>query len=438
MEAQVVRKISWRILPLIWICYVAAFIDRVNVSFAAEAFKTDLGFNADVFGAGAGIFFIGYFLFEVPSNVILHKVGARVWIARIMIVWGLVSTSMIFIQGKGSFYALRFLLGAAEAGYFPGMILYLTYWFPSAYRSRTIGLFMTAPAVAEIIGGPLSGFLLDHPCFGVKGWQWLFLVEGLPSVVLGLAVLALLPDGPGRVSWLTPAEKDWLSARLESERRDVPKLGFFEALRHPRVLVLCLLCFLLCTGGYGLGMFLPQVLRGAFPSVSNTQLGFLTAIPSLIAAVVMILWARHSDRRGERRWHVAIPAWIAAVGLATSSLGVAPALAVVCMTAGVSGRWASNPPFWALPTTFLSGTAAAGGIALINSIGNLGGYAGPRLMGALQVWTGTHAAGLRLMSFALLAAGLLALALRLRPSPQPTPAALPTPARSHPTPIETA
>jgi len=217
MEERVFRKIAWRILPLIWICYVAAFIDRVNVSFAAEAFRTRLGFDADVFGTGAGIFFFGYFLCEVPSNVILHRVGARLWIARIMIVWGLVSSAMMFIGGKGSFYGLRFLLGAAEAGYFPGMILYLTYWFPSEYRSRTIGLFMTAPAVAEIVGGPLSGFLLDHPAFGLQGWQWLFLMEGLPSIALGIAVLALLPDGPRRVAWLSADEKVWLAVRLEGE-----------------------------------------------------------------------------------------------------------------------------------------------------------------------------------------------------------------------------
>ena len=422
MEERVVGKAARRILPLIWLCYVAAFVDRVNVSFAAEAFRTDLGFDARIFGNGAGIFFLGYFLFEVPSNAILHRVGARVWIARIMIGWGIVSACMMFIRGPWSFYSLRFLLGVAEAGYFPGMILYLTYWFPSAYRSRTIGWFMTAPAVAEIVGGPLSGWLLDHPAFGLRGWQWLFLAEGLPSVLLGLAVLALLPDGPARVGWLTADEKAWLAARLEAERRERPSLGFLEALRHPRVLVLCLLCFLLCTGGYGLGMFLPQVMRGAFPTATNTQLGLLAAVPSLFAAVAMLLWARSSDRTGERRWHVALPAWLAALGLATSSLGLAPALAVVGLTLGVSGRWASNPPFWSLPTAFLSGSAAAGGIALINSIGNLGGYAGPALMGLLHERTGSHALGLRILACLLVAAGLLALALRLRPSPPPLPA----------------
>lgn len=430
IERRVTSRIAWRILPFIWICYVAAFIDRVNVSFAADAFRTHLGFDSDVFGTGAGIFFFGYFLFEVPSNLILHKVGARRWIARIMILWGLISSAMMFIRGPWSFYGLRFLLGAAEAGFFPGMILYLTYWFPSAYRSRTIGLFMTAPAVAEVIGSPLSGWLMDHAPAGLQGWQWLFLVEGLPSLALGLAVLWLLPDGPKHVRWLDDAERAWLAARLEAERVErerAQRLTVGQALSHPRVLALCLVCFLLCTGGYGLGMFLPQVVRSAWPALTNTELGLLVSLPSLLAAGSMFLWSRHSDRTGERRWHVALPAWTAAAGLALGALALPPAMAFACLAFGVAGRWASNPPFWSMPTAFLSGAAAAGGIALINSIGNLGGFAGPKLMGLLRESTGSHTAGLLSMAAALAAGGTIALLLRRR-----EPASLTLPAASTP------
>ena len=422
LERRVMSKATWRLVPFMCLCYLVAYLDRVNVGYAALQMKTDLQFSDNVYGLGSGIFFIGYFLFEVPSNILLERLGARVWIARIMIVWGILSSAMLLVKTPWMFYLLRFLLGAGEAGFFPGMILYLTYWFPTAYRSRTVALFMAAAATAGLVGNPLSGLLLDrHPAW-LQGWQWLFLIEGVPSIVLGIAVLLLLPNGPRNVRWLDDEELNWLTARLDSERaareaKHAMTLG--QALAHPRVLVLSLLYFLIVIGGYGLDFFMPQVLEAAFPQISKTRLGSLGGIPPGITVLVMILWGRRSDARRERRWHVALPSWWAALGLLLASLPVPAPLTVAALALAVSGRWSSIPPFWGLPTAFLSGTAAAGGIALINSIGNLGGFVGPYVMGWLKGATGNHALGLRVLAGAFVAGGILSIALRIREADVP-------------------
>ena len=418
-ERRLMAKITWRLIPFLCLCFLVAFLDRVNVGFAALTMQADLHFSEAMYSTGAGIFFIGYFLFEVPSNLILEKVGARLWIARIMVVWGIISSAMMFVTTPGSFYVLRFLLGAAEAGFFPGIILYLTYWFPTAYRSHTVAMFMTAPALSGIVGGPLSGYLLDHHPDSLLGWQWLFLVEGVPSVLLGIAVLVFLPNGPAKAKWISPAEADWLSRRLDRERAERDKhhaMSVWRALTHPRVLMLSLIYFLIVIGAYGFDFFMPKILRKAFVSASLTELGLLSAIPSLFTVFVMVLWGRRSDRLDERRWHVVWPAVWAAVGLTIASFEdvVHPVVALAAVAIAVSGRWSCIPPFWSLPTAFLSGTAAAGGIALINAIGNLGGYVGPKLMGFMKTATGSYAVGLRVLAAAYIAGAVLVLSLRLR------------------------
>jgi D-galactonate transporter len=425
-ERRLMAKISWRLIPFLCFCFLVAFLDRVNVGFAALTMQADLKFSEAAYATGAGIFFVGYFVFEVPSNLALEKVGARLWIARIMIVWGLISSSMMFVNSPRSFYVLRFLLGAAEAGFFPGIILYLTYWYPTAHRARTVALFMTAPPLSGIIGGPLSGFLLDHHPGSLHGWQWLFLIEGIPSVLTGIVVLFLLPNGPRSASWINAAEADWLTRRLDAERAEREKqhkMGLMSALVHPRVLLLCLIYFLIVIGAYGFDFFMPKILQKAFVGASLTKLGLISAIPPLVTVFVMVLWGRRSDRLGERRWHVVWPSVWAAIGLAVASLDfVPPVVALAAVAIAVSGRWSCLPPFWGLPTAFLSGSAAAGGLALINAIGNLGGYAGPKVMGFMKTATGSYSAGLRLLAGAYILGAILVLSLRVsRPAAAPEP-----------------
>jgi MFS transporter, ACS family, tartrate transporter len=425
-ERSLMAKITWRLIPFLCLCFLVAFLDRVNVGFAALQMQGDLKFSDTAYSLGAGMFFIGYFLFEVPSNLILEKVGARIWIARIMIVWGIISAGMMFVRSPTSFYVARFALGAAEAGFFPGIILYLTYWFPTAHRSRTVAMFMTAPALSGIVGAPLSGYLLDHHPVALPGWQWLFLVEGLPSVVLGIVVLFVLPNGPRAAKWMTPAESDWLSRRLDAERAEREKhhgMSVWRALIHPQVLMLCLVYFLIVIGAYGFDFFMPKILSRVFSAASKTQLGLIAAVPSLYTVFVMVYWGRRSDRLGERRWHVVWPTLWSAAGLVVASFDVAPAIALLAAALAVSGRWSCLPPFWGLPTAFLSGTAAAGGIALINAVGNLGGFVGPYLMGALKDGTGSYSAGLRVLAGAYILGGLVVLSLKTRTSAQPDVAA---------------
>ena len=408
------RKVSLRLIPFMVVLYFVAFLDRVNVGFAALTMNKDLGLTATVFGNGAGIFFIGYFIFEVPSNVALEKFGARMWIARIMITWGIVSGLMALTTGPISFYVLRFLLGIAEAGFFPGMILYLTYWFPSAYRAKIVGAFLLAIPISSIIGAPLSTALLGTSILGLKGWQSLFILEALPALVLGFVVLFFMTDKPEKAHWLTPAERDWLSRVLQAERKTRESVHHYtlgQALMNPRVVLFGFMYFGIVIGLYGFSFWLPQIVKG-FGGLSNWQVGLITMIPSAFAAVTMYLWGRHSDKTGERVWHVFLPAVIGGTSLAISGfLTGTPALALVALTIGAMGIYAALPTFWTLPTAMLSGTAAAGGIALINSIGNLGGYFGPSFMGYLKDWTKSHTYGLIGLGACMAMSGFLALAM---------------------------
>ncbi len=428
-QQAVLTRTTWRLLPLLFFCYIIAYIDRINVGFAKLQLREVLGVDESVFGSiygfGAGLFFIGYFLFEVPSNLILHRVGARVWIARIMVVWGFISIGMMFIKSVTVFYLMRFLLGAAEAGFFPGVILYLTYWFPAKERARTVALFAAGGVIAGIVGSPLSGTILGlDGLAGLAGWQWLFLIEGIPAVLMGVVVLAILPNRPQQVRWLSEAEKGWLQARLDEEAaqpemRQRHRLG--DALMSGRVWLLCLLYFLMNVGGYGYELWLPSIVKSIKGfSGGYALVGLISAIPYLAAVVAMLLVGRHSDRTGERRGHVAAAAIASAVGFALSAYLGNPFLAMGALTLAFVGLKCTLGPFWAMGTAFLSGTAAAGGIALINSVGNLGGFVGPYLVGVIQDRTGSSRAALLLLGGFLLAMGLLALTIRQAPaSPRP-------------------
>jgi len=407
------RKISARIIPLMMLLYLVAFLDRVNIGFAALTMNKDLGFTPYVYGWGAGIFFIGYFLFEVPSNLILEKVGARLWIARIMLTWGLISAAMAFVSGTGSFLALRFLLGAAEAGFLPGMLLYLTYWFPSRRRANFIGLFMAAVPLASAIGAPLSGMIVGmDDVMGLKGWQWLFIVEGLPACLLCFVVLHALPDGPEHAAWLSAAERAAVAADLADDRRNSHERthhSIWPALADRRVAILCLAYFGIVIGLYGIGLWLPQITKAM--GFSNKMTGAVTAMPYVVSAVAMLVWARHSDVRRERVGHVAAAAAISAMGFIGSVYVTTPFFALFCLGVASVGIYASLGPFWAMPPMFLQSTAAAGGIALINSVGNLGGFVGPYLIGWIKQRTGSFGPGMWALAGGLGAASGLVLLL---------------------------
>ncbi len=418
-EHAILSKITWRLLPLLFLCYIIAYIDRINVGFAKLQLQQVLGVDPAVFGQvyglGAGLFFIGYFLFEVPSNLILHRVGARLWIARIMAVWGLISIGMMFIKSTTAFYCMRFLLGAAEAGFFPGVILYLTYWFPARDRAKTVAMFATGGVIAGIIGSPISGLILGmNGLAGLAGWQWLFLIEGIPAVLLGVVVLVVLPNGPRDARWLTESERTWIAARLVADSTasvQPQRHRLADAFTSGRVWLLCLLYFLLNVGGYGYEMWLPTIVK-EFSGTSDAVVGWLNAVPYLAAAIAMFLVGRYSDRTGHRRLPVAMAATASAVGFALSGWLHNPWLAMLALILAFVGLKSTLGPFWALGTAFLSGTAAAGGIALINSVGNLGGFAGPYLVGVIKDQTGSNLAALMMLGGALLAMGLLALTIR--------------------------
>jgi D-galactonate transporter len=413
-----VRQAMRRLLPFLGLCYLLNYLDRVNVGFAALTMNADLGLSAAAYGLGAGLFFIGYFFFEVPSNVILHKVGARIWIARIMVTWGIVASATAFVQGEISFYVLRFLLGVAEAGFFPGIILYLTYWFPRVQRAKVVALFFLAVPVSSVVGAPISTLLIQHG-EGVlgfdAGWRFMFFAEGLPSVLVGLLVLVLLPDRPHKARWLSGAEQQALEQKIADEdAAQVPHgTGLREGLRDARVVGLALVYFGIVFGLYVLAFFLPQVvsdLQERFGTqFSIVQIGLITAIPYAIASVVMVLNARHSDRTGERRLHVAVPAFVGAAGVAVALFLESPYLVMAAMTLCAVGVNAAIPVFWQLPSAFLTGVGAAAGIALINSFGNIGGFAGPYLTGWLRDLTGNNEAGMFVVAAFMVMAGVIVL-----------------------------
>ncbi|HEY4421130.1 MAG TPA: MFS transporter [Pseudonocardia sp.] len=413
-----VRKAMWRLLPFLGLCYLLNYVDRVNVGFAALKMNPDLGLSAAAYGLGAGLFFIGYFFFEVPSNVILHRVGARIWIARIMITWGVVASATAFVQGEISFYIVRFLLGIAEAGFFPGIILYLTYWFPRAQRAKVVALFFLAVPLSSVLGAPISTLLIQNGdgLLGFDaGWRFMFFVEGIPALVMGVLVLALLPDRPTRARWLSGGEQQALERRIADEdAAQVPQeTGLLAGLRDRRVVALSVIYFGVVFGLYVLAFFLPQVVSDLQEQFgvrfSLVEIGLITAVPYVVASVVMVLNARHSDRTGERRLHVAVPAFLGAAGVAVALYLDSPYLVMAAMTLCAVGVYSAIPVIWQLPSAFLTGVGAAAGIALINSFGNLSGFVGPYLTGWLQDLTGSFRAGMFVVAAFMVLAGVIVL-----------------------------
>ncbi len=418
-ESATYAKVFWRVVPLLFVCYVVAFLDRVNVGFAKLQMAADLGFSDAVYGFSAGIFFIGYFVFEVPSNLALERVGARLWIARIMILWGALSSAFVFVRSEFSFYALRFLLGAAEAGFFPGIILYLTFWFPASRRARMTALFMTAIAISNVVGSPISGAILQFMDGrnGWRGWQWLFLLEGIPSIVVGFLVLVLLDDGPRQAKWLSSAERELVLQRLAEDEAGKRERGhkqhLVDAFLDIRVWALAAVYFCGLLGFYAVSFWMPTIIQElGFDAHDFLAVGLLSMIPWGTAAVAMVLVSTHSDRSGERRWHVAGSLLVAATGLlALARIGHAAIPSIVALSLVTAGTASFAATFWSLPTAFLSGTAAAAGIAWINAVGNLGGHFGPDLIGRIRTATrSTDAAFVTLAAFAFVGA-LLVLAL---------------------------
>lgn len=410
IEAATLGKIGTRVIPLLALLYFAAFIDRSNISFAAAGMNRDLGLSAYVYGLGAGMFFIGYVLFEVPSNLILHRVGARRWIARIAITWALVAVAMVFVHGAASLYVVRFLLGAAEAGLFPGIVYYLTLWVPASQRARLIGLFMTAIPISTALGAPISGAILAlDGVRGLAGWQWLFLLETIPSLLLGLVTLVYLPDTPAQASWLADDEKKWLTDTLAAEageRRADGGGGLMRSLIEPRVLILCLAYFGVELGLYGVLLWLPQIFAAA--GVPAALVGVAIGVAYGLAAVGMVLWCRHSDRANERVMHIVAASVTGFLGIVASAWLVdAPLLSVVAITIGAVGTLAVLPIFWTLPADRLRGPAAAGGIALINAVGNIGGFAGPFVLGWIKSTTGSFTDGLLVLAGGVLLTGVV-------------------------------
>jgi D-galactonate transporter len=405
-------KVAWRIIPLLFVCYIAAYLDRVNVSFAKLQMQSDVPQISDtVFGLGAGVFFLGYFVFEVPSNILMEKFGARLWIARIMITWGIVSSAMIFVNSPWAFYGLRLLLGFAEAGFFPGVILYLTYWFPSRRRGEMVALFMLAIALTGVVGAPLSGWILHafSGAAGLKGWQILFLVEGIPSIVLGMFVPFLLADRVQSARWLNPQEKQILEQNLVAEEGHKEHLALAEIFLHPRLILFAAIYFCSAMGLYGTGFWIPQLIKNTGVK-DPLYVGLLTSIPYTLGAVAMVVWGRSSDRSGKRRLHFAIASFLGAVGIVISNLFRQDTLiAMVGLTLATMGILATFPLFWPMPTAMLAGTAAAAGIAWINSLGNLAGFFGPSIVGWFTDLTKRSDYGLYVVAGALVLGSFLVL-----------------------------
>ena len=394
IEANVYRKITWRIMPFLFLCYVLAYVDRVNVGFAKLQMQQDLGMSDAVYGMGAGIFFIGYFIFEVPANMMLQRIGARLWIGPIMMAWGIVSSCTLFVKGAASFYALRFLLGIVESGFFPGVILYLTYWYTQKHRARMMAIFMSAVPVSTIFASPISGWILAKmsDVGHLSAWQWLFLVEGVPSVVVGLITLYYLTDRPSKAKWLEEDEKRILILRLEEEetqKKQMSRAGhrLMDAFRSAPVWLLSLAYFGMSAGNYGITFWLPQVIKETITQ-NPILIGWISAIPGVASILAMFAWGHHSDRTRERRWHMALAAVIAALAFALSAMpGISGAAGIAALTIASAALMCQFAVFWALPTAILSGTAAAAGIAWVNSIGNLAGYASPHAVGLIRDYT---------------------------------------------------
>ena len=413
--ARIYSKVTWRLIPFLFVCYVASYLDRINIGFAQLQMKQDLDFSDAVYGLGAGIFFFGYFLFEVPSNLLLEKYGARKTLLRIMVLWGIVSACMMFVKTPMQFYVARFLLGVFEAGFFPGIVLYLTYWYPSGMRGRIIAMFMSAIAIAGIVGGPLSGWIMNElaGANGWKGWQWMFLLEGLPSVALGFLVLLILDDHPDNAKWLSTREREVLDYNLDQDKRGVDvehhhSLG--QAFRDPKIYILSLAYFTFICGVYAISFWLPTIIK-SYGITDPLQIGLWTSIPYIAGGIGMVVISKHSDKTLERRWHAALSGFVGGAGLLVASfLGGNFGLALVALSIATIGILATMPLFWTIPTAYLSGTAAAGGIALINSLGLIGGFVSPFVIGYIKTATGSVNYGLYFITALLVIGGVVLLA----------------------------
>ncbi len=421
LESRAYRRVTLRLLPFLFVCYVVAYLDRVNVGFAKLQMLSDLTMSDTAYGIGAGIFFIGYFLFEVPSNLILHRVGARVWIARIMVTWGVLSMLTMFVTGPYTFYLLRFLLGLAEAGFFPGIVFYLTHWYPGSRRAQIISLFMTGVAISGVIGGPLSGWIMTRMAGvgGWAGWQWLFLLEGIPSLVMGVAVFLYLPDSVERARWLPEGERQVLMRNLAAEPPGVEHGSVFATLRNPQVIIFAGISFCFVMGLYGISFWLPQLIRTMGVEDAG-RIGLLSGIPSAFAAVFMVAAGWSSDRHRERRWHLIFGAVMGATGLIVAGMfSTSLVIGLIAMSAAMAGSLSNIALFWTLPTAALRGASAAAGIAAVNSVGNLAGFLSPYLIGVARDATGSATAGLYVIAVFLLLGGVLVI-IATRPARDPS------------------
>lgn len=412
------RKVTLRLIPFLFLLYIVAWLDRVNVGFAALQMNSNLGFSSAAFGFGSGVFFLGYCLCEVPSNLILHRVGARRWIARIMMSWGVISVAMMFIRSTSAFYTLRFLLGAAEAGFFPGVVYYLSHWYPEGQRARAIAAFMTAVPVSGVIGGPLSGALLSlSGVLGLAGWQWLFLVEGVPAILLGAIVLVYLTERPEVAGWLAPLERDWLVTKLADERvarAMVRPSGITAALTNPTIWQLGIIFLLAAVGFYGYSFWAPLIVK-SLTGASDLGVGIIIGLISAVTIILMLLNSMHSDRTDERPWHVFLPLLVMGAGFFGCALLRQPILALVFLAMVPIGHCAAYGPFWSLPSRFLAGAPAAAGIALVVTIANVGGLIGPTIIGAMKDRFGAHGPAFTLLGACAIVAAMLAIALRRVP-----------------------
>ncbi|MCV7282200.1 MFS transporter [Mycolicibacterium flavescens] len=421
LESRTLTKVTRRLIPFLILLYFVNYLDRVNIAFAGpNGMNDDFGMSAQLFGFASGIFFLGYLLLEVPSNIALHRFGGRRWLARIMLSWGIISAAIAFVPNAETLIVLRFLLGVAEAGFFPGIILYLTFWFPEKQRSRAVSLFMMAVPVSTAVGATMSSLIIEwgHGVFGLAGWRFMFLVEGLPAVVLGVVCWFYLTDRPHLAKWLHNDEKTWLQTTLDDERAEAERAGHWplkRALTHPRILALAFIYFGITYGLYAVGFFLPTIVAG-FQQEYGVHLdvierGLVTAVPYVVAAIVMVPWARHSDRTGERVWHVAIPAIVGGIAIPAALYMTNVYLAMLAVTVCTCAVMCALPVFWSLPSAFLTGAAAAGGIALINSLGNLSGFGGPYITGWLTDLTGSSRVAMWVVGTLSLAAAVLVVLL---------------------------
>ncbi len=413
----------WRLMPFLFLLYIVAYLDRINVSFGVLQMRGQLGLSERVIGRASGIFFIGYFFFQLPSNLVLEKFGVRRWISALMITWGVISCLMIFIRGPLSFYTMRFLLGAAEAGFFPGIILYMKHWFPARARARAVAWFMTANPLAGIIGSPISGALLGLHGSGLSGWQWMFLIEGMPAILLGAAVFWTLADTPRDAKWLQPEERDLLLKNLATERQSdagLTKSSVLAAIFSLRIWLLSLVYFGVSTTMYGVTLWLPSVIK-SLSGLGNFAISLIAILPFLVTTIIMVLVGLHSDRSGERRWHTAVPAFVAGAALICAAYGSSTAVVVAAIGLGLAGAEAMVGPFWAMATSRMEGLSAAAGIAVINSIANLGGYFGPDIIGFFRSVGGGFRGGLLAIGATVAVSGIIALVVGRRAASRTAP-----------------